>query len=250
MTGTFGFSLKIASGSSTSPLRSPSASKNGACMAVLDLPRVRLARRTLGLDLLGRLLDEDQRAGGAGYASLDHDEVPFVVDPDDPVGPCGRALVAHLAGHAHALEHPGRIRGADGAGLPDVHRTVGLRAAAELVPLDEALEALALARAGDVDELAGLEDLGLELRALLDTVVVANLDHVAVRVKVCLLEHAKLTAAELCFLDRLEGDPDGLVAVFFRGSEPEDPARPGLEDGDGARRAVRVEELGHTQLFR
>src|SRR5439155_6529713 len=74
MTGTLGFSSKIAVGRSTSPLRSPSASKYGACTDITQsprkiadfwgcsyFPRVRLAGRALGLELLGRLADEHER---------------------------------------------------------------------------------------------------------------------------------------------------------------------------------------------
>src|SRR6058998_2144528 len=215
MTGTLGFSSKIALGRSTSPLRSPRASKYGACTGILflDLPRVRLARRALRLDLLGRLLDEHERPLRAGNAPPDHQEVAVGIHADDLVGAGGAALVAHLAGHAHALEDASRVRGADRPRLADVHRAVRLRAAAELVALDQALKALALARASHVDELTGLEDLGGDVLTLLEAVVVADLDHVSVRIQAGLLELAELGVVQLSFLDGEEGDAGGRVAV-------------------------------------
>src|SRR5207302_3790284 len=81
----FGFSLKIASGRSTSPLRSPSASKKGACMLASDLPRIGFARRALGLDLLGGLTDEDEGALRARHAAPDQEQVALRIDSHDSV---------------------------------------------------------------------------------------------------------------------------------------------------------------------
>src|SRR5205814_5684524 len=73
----------------------------------------------------------------------------------------GHALGAHVARAADALEHPrGSGARADRARRADVVRAVARGAAAELVALDRALEALALADAGDLDLLAGLERRG------------------------------------------------------------------------------------------
>src|SRR6185312_9468825 len=102
-------------------------------------------------------------------------------------GARGGPHVAHLAGHLHALEHTGSVGGADRARLPDVHGAVAFRAAAEFVSLDEALEALALRRRGDVDQLARGEDLRLELLPGLEALVAPDLDHVRVRVDAGLL---------------------------------------------------------------
>src|SRR2546427_380559 len=51
------------------------------------------------------------------------------------------------------------------------------------MPLDEALKTLAFAGAGHVDELAGGEDLRLQLLTGLDSLVVADLDDVVMRVE-------------------------------------------------------------------
>src|SRR6266568_7211315 len=170
------------------------------------------------------------------------------IDAHHLVGAGGHALVAHLARHAHALEHAGGVGGADGAGLPDVHGTVRFRPAAELVALDEALEALAFASAGHVDELAGGEDLHLELLALLEAVVAADLDEVPVRVEAGLLEGAELGLRYAALGDRLECDPRGRVAVPLLRAQAEDAARARLPHGHGGGRAVGVEQLGHAQL--
>src|SRR5438067_9274999 len=197
----------------------------------LDLPRVRLAGRALGLELLGRFLDENERALGAGHPALHHHEVSFAVDPDDLVGACGGSLVAHLAGHAHALEHSCRIGGADGAGLADVHAAVAFGAAAEFVPLDETLETLALAGARDVDELAGFEDLGGEVLAGFESIDVADLHDVAVRVEIGLLELAVDGGVALVLIHRFERDAHGGVAVLLFGPKPKYFAGAGFEHG-------------------
>src|SRR5712691_9119388 len=215
----------------------------------LDLPRVRLARRTFQLDLLGRFLDEDQCAFRAGNATLDHDEISCGVDSYYLVAAGGGPLVAHLAGHAHTLEDARGVCRADGAGLADVHRAVALGTAAELVALDEALETLALAGARDVDELAGLEDLGRQVLALLEAVVVADLDDVAVGVDARLLELAEPRGVESTFSDGKEGDARGGVAVLLGRPQAEDLAGPGLEHRHRGHRPVEVEELGHAQLL-
>ena len=73
---------------------------------------------------------------------------------------CVTRCDAHVAAHAHALEHSRGVRArADRPRGPHVVRTVSLGTAAEVVPLDGALEALALAHAGRCDGLAVLERL-------------------------------------------------------------------------------------------
>ena len=88
---------------------------------------------------------------------------------DDLEPALGDALVAHLARAANALEHARRRgRRADRARRAHVVRAVGDRAAAEVVALDRALEALALRGAGDLDLLALLEDVDGQLLADLE----------------------------------------------------------------------------------
>src|SRR2546422_373861 len=103
------------------------------------------------------------------------------------------------------------------------------------MPLDEALKTLAFAGAGHVDELAGGEDLRLQLLTGFDSLVVADLDDVVVRIEVCLLELAQLRVVEPALFGRRERDADGLVAVLLSGSQPKHPALPGRDAGHGGR---------------
>src|SRR5712692_2543843 len=196
-----------------------------------DLPPGRLARGPFHLHRLRRGADQDQGALRARHAAFDEDEVPLRIDADHLVRAGGDALVAHLTGHLQALENACRVGGADGARLADVHRAVRLGPAAELVPLDEALEALALRRGGDIDELAGGEDLRLELLAGLEAFVAPDLDDVAVRLDVCLLELPVGWLGELFLVRHLERNAGGRVAVFLGGAQAQDPAGAGLEHG-------------------
>src|SRR5439155_3355471 len=124
-----------------------------------------------------------------------------------------------------------------------------LRAAAELVTLDEALKALALAGAGHIDELARGEDLGLDLLSRLNPGVIADLHDVPVRFEVCLLELAQPRAVEPAFLDRSECDAHSLVAVLLGRAQAKNSARARLEHRHRGGRAIGVEKLGHAQLF-
>src|SRR3954466_15834015 len=96
----------------------------------------------------------------AGDGAADEQQVLGRADADARDPALGGALVAHLAGQAHALEHArGRGRGADRARRAHVVRAVALGPAGEPVTLDRALEALALRGAGDLDLGADLEGL-------------------------------------------------------------------------------------------
>src|SRR3954469_17522713 len=170
------------------------------------------------------------------------------VDDGEPA--LGDALVAHLARAADALEHPRRRRRrADRAGRAHVVRAVALGAAAELVALDRALEALALADAGDLDLLAGLERRGghgVADRQLAG--LVAKLDEVLARRRVGLAQVAQLGLREMLVLHGAERELDGLVAVALDGADPRHRARAGLEHGDALDDAFLGEHLGHAQL--
>src|SRR5207248_4798646 len=70
------------------------------------------------------------------------------------------AIATHPAGHAQALEYTawGRPRADRARRAPAVRLAMGLARAAEAVPLDYALEALALGGTDDVDQLPNLEN--------------------------------------------------------------------------------------------
>src|SRR4051794_6756590 len=177
-------------------------------------------------------------------------QVVALADVDDGQAALGDALVAHLARPADALEHArGRRRGADRAGRAHVVRAVALGAAAEVVALDRALEALALADAGDLDLLAGLERRGghgVADRQLAG--LVAKLDEVLARRRVGLAQVAQLGLREMLLLHGAERELDGLVAVALDGADPRHRARAGLEHGDALDDAFLGEHLGHAQL--
>src|SRR3954451_6101544 len=97
----------------------------------------------------------------AGDRAADEQQVVALADVDDRQPALGDALGAHVARTADALEHArGRGRGANRAGRAHVVRAVALGSAGEVVALDRALKALALADARDLDLLAGLEGRG------------------------------------------------------------------------------------------
>src|SRR5690606_27660576 len=100
----------------------------------------------------------------------DRDQAALDVDLDhlQPLG--GLGVGAHVAGHLLAREHAARgLPLADRAGAAMRQRVaVGGVTHAEVPALDRALEALALGDALDVDDLAGLEDVGLDLAANLE----------------------------------------------------------------------------------
>src|SRR5439155_21302977 len=94
----------------------------------------------------------------AGHRAADEQQVLARPDVDHGQPALGDALGAHVAGPADALERARRRRRrADRARRAHVVRAVAGRPAAELVALDRALEALALARARDLDLLPGGE---------------------------------------------------------------------------------------------
>src|SRR5215207_5665919 len=137
--------------------------------------------------------DLDGAALGPRYGSADQQQVLVGDHVDDLEPALGLALVAHLARTADALEDPRRRRGgADRARCAHVVRAVADRAAREVVALDRALEALALADAGDLDLLTLLEGLDGDGLADLELAgLVAELLDVAERRRVGLLEVAQ-----------------------------------------------------------
>src|SRR5205085_3125461 len=106
--------------------------------------------RALALD---RGPDDDLRAGCAGNRAFDHQQVLVGAHFDDAKVLRRARLRAHVSVHALALENTTRVRtAADRAGAAErLVRTVRGAVSAEVVALHDALETLALARAGHVD---------------------------------------------------------------------------------------------------
>src|SRR3954469_1799445 len=120
---------------------------------------------------------------GARHGAAQQEQVLVGEHVDDGEALLGHALVAHLARAADSLEHAGRGGGrADRARGAHVVRAVGDGAAAEVVALDRALEALALRGARDLDLVALREHLdGHRLAHLQLAGLVVELAHVAQR---------------------------------------------------------------------
>src|ERR687885_1932376 len=204
--------------------------------------------RTFALAIGAHLHDA---VAGAGDRAAQHQQVVARVDAHDLEAALRNALVAHLARTPDALEHARGIRGgADRARRADVVRAVRHRAAAEVVALDRALEALALRRPGDLDLLAGLE--GLDRDRLADgelAGLVAELDDVLHRRRVGLAQVAELALGEVLLADRAERELDGLVAVAVERADRRHRTRAGLEHRDALDAAVLEEQLRHPELL-
>src|SRR5262245_55283437 len=115
--------------------------------------------------MLVRGPEEDEPAVGAGDGAADDDEMVLAVDADDLEVPDGDALGAVAASHAQALlgTAVAAVAGvrANRAALPfALLDAVAGAEAAEVVSLDDARRAAALRRAGDINVLDVLEDLG------------------------------------------------------------------------------------------
>src|SRR5262245_6158723 len=199
------------------------------------------------------LADEDVAAARAGHGAPDHQQVLAGVHADHLEVAGGDAIRAHVAGGAHALDDAGgEGRGADAARGPVEHRAVGGRAAAEVVALHHALEALALAHAHHVHRVPGGEDLHRDLVAHLDLGALPH-PHLA--------EHAAGGQAGLVEValhglgDPLDLAPahqaelHGRVAVLVLRLALHDHAGPRLDHGHGHRPAVLGVDLGHADLL-
>src|SRR6266403_2422355 len=120
---------------------------------------LRAARR------LQRRAHDDLSALRAGHGTTDQEQISRQIDLHHAQVLGGAAHDAHVTGHATALEHPARrLTLPDGArrAVREGH-SVGRGHAGEVVTLHGAGKALADGRAGDVDRLAFLEEVGLDL---------------------------------------------------------------------------------------
>ena len=111
-------------------------------------------------------------------------------------------------------------------------------------------EALALADAGDVDALAGGEDVGPHDLADLEAGEVGDpqLREVPGRRAARGLEVTELGLREPAGLRLAEGELHGRVAVALGRLQLHDAAGPGLDHGDRDDPVLRVPDLGHAEL--
>ena len=165
----------------------------------------------------------------------------------------GDALVAHMAGHLLALEDLAGILALAGRAGNAVRQriAVGGAAAAEIVALHDALEALAHRRAGDVDELADQEMIGGDLGADLDQIVGAHpeLDHLALRLDLGLGEMPAQGIGRVLDLAQADTELDGGIAVLLGGALRDHLAIVELEHGHPDLLARIGEDAGHAQLL-
>src|SRR4028119_1894412 len=140
-----------------------SVPKRGPSRSSEDLLPLRASKRCACAILLTRLSDLHNSVPAAGDPAANPELALLGVDRDGLEVAHGGRLVAHLSRHPLALEETGRGgRGAGRAWRPHVVRAVAHRAAPEAVPLDRALEALALGGGANVDPVAHLEDVGAD----------------------------------------------------------------------------------------
>src|SRR5690606_33772738 len=186
--------------------------------------------------------------------ALDGDQAALGVDPDHLEVLRALADGTHVAGHLLAREHATRRLALADRTRRAVRQRVAVRgvAHAEVPALDRALEALALGHALDVDQLADLEDVGLDLAAHFE---VADL----------VVGHAQLPEATAGFdlgLGQVtgfrlvhqhgalaaDGDLHGAVAVGLAGLHLGDAVRGGFDQGDRDGLAVLGEHPAHAGL--
>src|SRR4051794_11707611 len=188
---------------------------------------------------------------GPGDRAADEHQVAVGHQLDDRQALLGGALAAHLAGATDALEHARRRGGrADRAWRALVVRAVRLRAGRVVVALDRALEALALALAGDLDELADLE--GRHRHGVADhelAGLVAELHERLDRRGVDLLQVAQQRLVERFLAHRAEPELNSLIAVGVERADGGHGTRAGLKHGDALDLAVLEEPLGHAELL-
>src|SRR5690349_20502080 len=108
----------------------------------------------------------DDSVPGPRDGAPDEQEVPLGVHLDHGEAQLRVARGTHVAGHPLALDDARRVGArADRAGLPMARVAVRGGATAEAVAVDYALKASALRGAGDLDPLAGRENVHLDLGA-------------------------------------------------------------------------------------
>jgi hypothetical protein len=110
----------------------------------------------------------DESATRTGDRATNEEEIAIPIDPDDLEVLMGRAIDPEVAGTATAPVRVPGIRVAVGGRLTMDHRAVTRAAAAKVMPLDAAGEAVPLRNADHVDTFTELESIDPDERALLN----------------------------------------------------------------------------------
>src|SRR4051812_19527782 len=169
---------------------------------------------------LDRVLDEQPAALVAGHGALHEEEAALDVGADDLEILLGAVLRAHMAGHLLVLEDPARILALAGRAERAVRErdAVGGAQTAEAPALHSALEALALGRALDVDELAGDIMVGGDLSADVEQGVLGDdeLGDARLRLHLGLAEMAALRLGDVLRLGGAGAELDRDIAVVVR----------------------------------
>ena len=228
----------------------------GVLDAVEGIAARRLHRlRLRNFELLRRhgLADQEDAVRPAWHRALEHEQVVLGVHAQDFHVAHGHAIGAHVTAHPHALHDTRRIRrGANRSRSAMEHRSVRRASASEVVPLDDALEALAAAGANDVDAFAVGEDRHVHLIARLHRIASGRLLHLAHDARGRHTGLLEVSLRGLVLFRRPSFDePDlhGLVAVALRRLHLRDDTRASLEHGRRMHGAVGVEQLRHPDFL-
>lgn len=199
---------------------------------------------------------DDGAAICTGNAALDVQQIPFRIDFDHFQVLDGHGAITHVAGHFGAFE--GHTRGESGADRTAVTvifvDTVAGLEAREVVATHDALKALALGGALDIDQLTVLKGVGQgELAAGGELagrfgVDAEFLDDLGGR---CagLGEMAHFSLGGLLFFAGAAAELNGVVAIATRSQlDLQDGVGGEFDHGDGADGTVGGEDLGHAQF--
>jgi hypothetical protein len=127
---------------------------------------------------------------------------------------------------------------------------MGARAATEVVALHHTREALALAGADNVHNVARREHVDVDAVTNLVAVggVNAHFAQMPHEGELLLAEVSALGLGQLLLFDFLEAQLDGIVTIPVEGPHLGYDTRPGFDHGDAGRDASRFEHLGHAQF--
>ncbi len=192
----------------------------------------------------------------AGNGTAYEEQISLEIDANDFEVLGRRPLVAHLAGHLHALDDlAGAGACADRSGVAEGFvGTMGSSLDLEAMALDDARESAALARPDGIDQLAGLEDIHLDFCTRLEFGRLlsgqARFGEISLgRAAAVLFEMGRLGLGEEIRAAISKGELDRVVAVFLGRLLLDDRIRTGFEHGHWNGHTGVGKDLGHTELL-